>query len=174
MRMGAIDVRRSNQGENAAVQEHVADVFAAAYDKDDWTLGEDLGTPVRDLANPRRLGHPASVADVERGIRDGSLLVPARTRDGRTVQVPNWHDVAEVPNRAASMIGDAIGRDDMAKLYLDTLRNRAEPNMTMSEFAKAVTLTAKDTYGARSPQLKATLDAWIAVGLLDVTKRPAR
>lgn len=171
MRTGAIDLHGANQGENAAVQEHVADVFSAAFDKDDWTLGEDLGRPVRDLANPGRLGHPSTVADVERGIRDGSLLVPARTRDGRVVQVPNWHDVAEVPNRAASMIGDAIGRDDMAKLYLETLRNRAEPGMSMSEFAKAVTLTAKDMYGARSSQLRATLDAWQAVGLLKLQSR---
>lgn len=169
MRTGAIDLNSTGNGENAAVQEHIADVFSAAFDKDDWTLGEDLGTPVRDMKNPGSLGHPGTVAEAERGMRDGSLMVPARTRDGRVVQIPNWHDVAEVPNRAASMIGDAIGRDEMAKLYLETLRTRTEPGMGMSQFAKAVTLTAGDMFGAKSSQVQATLDAWQAVGLLKRT-----
>ncbi|MCW2956102.1 MAG: bacillolysin, partial [Thermoleophilia bacterium] len=48
---------------DAAVGESLADTFAAIYDGDDWTIGEDIGKPVRDMANPGALGHPGSVAD---------------------------------------------------------------------------------------------------------------
>lgn len=157
--------------ENAALQEHVADVFAAAFDQDDWIIGEDLGQPIRNMANPRRLGHPATMEEANRGLESGSLVVPEQLPDGRTVGLPNWHAIAEVPNRAASMIGDAIGRDNLAKLYVETLRSHATPKMTMGGFAKAVTQTAQDLYGAGAPEVRATLDAYRAVGLLSTGER---
>lgn len=166
-RMGTISMRaRDYFGENAAVQEHVADVLAASYDQKDWTLGEGSGSVIRDMAAPERLGHPASMSDVKRGIEDGSLLVSTQLPTGAVVKLPNWHDVAEVPNRAASMIGDAIGRDELGKLYLDALRSTVTPGMSLSQFADAITAAAATRYGAASPESAAVTDAYDAVGLL--------
>lgn len=166
-RLGAIGEQMRIDDPNAAVQEHLADVFASAYDKNDWTLGEDVGEPIRDMGRPERLGHPRTLAEAEAGIADGSLLVEHPVGPfGQTAAVPDWHVIAEVPNRAAAMIGERIGRDEMAKLYLDTLRRRPDPGMDLGDLAVAVSRTAIDKYGKQSPEALATVQAWQAVGLL--------
>jgi Zn-dependent metalloprotease len=50
-------------GQAGAVDEGYSDVFACIVDWDDWTIGEDLGAPMRDLSDPKKYDQPASMFD---------------------------------------------------------------------------------------------------------------
>lgn len=156
-------------GDNA-VHESLADTFAAAFDSEDWSLGEDVGKPMRVLDKPEQLGHPGSVADLERIFGpggEGKFIMPVGTdQRGRLVLVPDPHVVAAVPNKAAALIGEELGRDTMAKIYVNALRDHLEPGGAIGGLATAVMQSAEELYGADSRELSATKDAWRAVGLL--------
>lgn len=167
--------------EDGAVHESLADTFAALID-DDWTLGEDLVQPIRVMDDPERLGHPDHVNDLERVLSPrGPHMhpVPLKTgemakdpRTGAEILVPDWHVVAGIPNKAASLIGDALGRETLGKIYLKAVRDYVKPGQEVEGLALATIRSATDLYGAASPQLQATQDAWDAVGVLDLIKQP--
>ena len=50
-------------GQSGAIDEGYADVFACVVDWDDWTMGEDLGTPMRSLQDPNQYDQPATMFD---------------------------------------------------------------------------------------------------------------
>ncbi|MCW2926920.1 MAG: nprE [Thermoleophilia bacterium] len=161
--------------EDGAVHESLADTFAALID-DDWVLGEDLVAPIRDMSNPERLGHPDNVNDLDRVLspKGGHMHpIPLTTgdvaRDPRTgdpILVPDWHVVAGIPNKAASLIGEALGRDTTAKIYLKAVRDFVRPGQQVEGLALATLKSASALYGGDSPQYQATQDAWDAVGVL--------
>lgn len=134
-------------GEDAVVHETVADTFAAAYDGD-WQLGEDLGHVVRDIARPGRQGDPETLGQVRPGVRDP-------------------HRLAGVPNRAAALIGNRIGLDAMAQVYVTALRDHVRPGGRVSGLALGTLRAAHELHGRSSPQHVAVAQAWDAVGVLD-------
>jgi len=169
------------RSEDVAIHESLADTFAAAYDGDDWTMGEDLGEPIRDMANPERLGHPGTMAELNDLMRPGTGFTHpiqigpgrddvARGVDGAPILVPDWHAVAGVPNKAASLIGDALGRDTMAQIYLKALRDNVRPGQEIAGLAVATMIASRDLFGADSKELRVTMEAWNAVGVLDDIK----
>ena len=50
-------------GQSGAIDEGYSDVFACVVDWDDWTMGEDLGTPMRSLQDPNQYDQPATMFD---------------------------------------------------------------------------------------------------------------
>lgn len=157
-------------GEDAAIHESLADTFAAAYDPD-WTMGEDLGEPIRQMDHPEMMGHPGHVADLERVFAPGSAFMhQAETRTGEIVNVPDMHVVAGIPNKAASIIGNELGRPTMAKIYINALRDYVRPGRQIEGLAAATMLAAKDLYGSGSHEFQVTQQAWDAVGVLDLLK----
>lgn len=164
-------------GEDAAVHESLADTFAAAYDADDWQIGEDIGTPIRTMDRPELLGHPGHVKELDRVLAPGSKFIHpieledgsvARTRDGRVVMVPDWHVVAGIPNKAASIIGDELGRDAMARIYVKAVRDHVRPGQEIEGLASAVLRSTEELYGAGSRELAVAREAWDQVGVLDL------
>jgi hypothetical protein len=158
-----------------AIDESLADTFAAAYDQKNWTIGEGVGRPVRDMAHPEADENPTNMADVKRmfqpGVKDseghGYLMPVARDRaTGKVYVIPEPHRLSSVPSLAASMIGDKLGRDTMAKIYMDTVRNHLHDGSTLQGLAKGVVQSATDLFGATSKEAEATKQAWTAVGLL--------
>ncbi|MCW2923044.1 MAG: peptidase family protein, partial [Thermoleophilia bacterium] len=145
--------------EDVAVHESLADTFAAAYDSDDWVIGDELVEPIRVMNDPEQLGHPDNVDDLPRIMapgsefmhelptRDGGVL---RDRSGKVVEVPDWHVIAGIPNKAASIIGDSLGRDTMAKIYLKAVREGVKPGQEIEGLASAVMQSASDLFGADS------------------------
>lgn len=168
---GVLGRGSDTNGENGAVQEHVADVFAAAYDSSNWTIGEVDGfQSIRDMANPNSLGHPATVAQYDYLMRErGGAGVVVRQRDerGREHASINWHNVAEIPNRAAVQIAEVTGRDGLAKVYLDAMRHRIGPSAGLGELAMGVTESAAAIYGEDSRAHRTAQQAFEAVGLLE-------
>jgi Zn-dependent metalloprotease len=159
----------NTEGENGAVQEHVADVLASAFDKSNWTIGEVAGfESIRDMQNPNSLGHPESVAQLDAIMKHGGrgIVVAEKDQFGRTHRAIDWHNVAEIPNHAAYEIAQTIGRDDLAKLYLNAMRKYIAPDAGLSQLAKGVEQSAADIYGTNSRAFQATQDAFVAAGLL--------
>jgi hypothetical protein len=160
-------------GEDSAIHESLADTFAAAYDGD-WTMGEDLGEPIRIMDHPERMGHPGHVADLDRVLAPGSpFMHEEETRSGRIVEVPDMHVVAGIPNKAASIIGDELGKPTMAKIYINALRDYVRPGRQIEGLAAATMLATKDLFGAESHEFDVVEQAWDRVGVLDLLKEQA-
>ncbi|MCB0880339.1 MAG: M4 family metallopeptidase, partial [Thermoleophilia bacterium] len=158
--------------EDVAIHESLADTFAALVDDDDpWTLGEDLVEPVRIMDHPERLGHPGNVSDLKKIlVPGGEHMVPVGRdrRTGKVVEAPDWHVVAGIPNKAASMIGKELGKDELGKIYINAIRKYLQPGKEIEGLASATLKSAEELYGAQSKQLQTTKDAWDAVGVLEL------
>ncbi len=116
--------------EDVAIPESLADTFAALVDRDDWTMGEQLVEPVRIMDHPERLGHPGHVKDLKAILRPGGEhMVPVgRDRNtGEVIEAPDWHVVAGIPNKAATIIGDELGRDKLGEIYIKAVREGVRP-----------------------------------------------
>jgi hypothetical protein len=166
--------------EDVAIHESLADTFASMVDDDDWVIGDKLSEPVRIMNHPEQLGHPGKVSDLKKVLAPGSeFMHPIELRDGdvardeRTgepIMVPDWHVVAGIPNKAASIIGDELGRDAMSKIYFKAVREDLRPGKEIEGLAVAVMQSAKDLYGADSHEFQVTEKAWDQVGVLDLVK----
>jgi hypothetical protein len=162
--------------EDVAVHESLADTFASLVDDDDWVIGDQLVEPIRDMAHPERLGHPGTVADLKQVLQPGSEFMHPVGRDRRTGEVvtaPDWHVVAGIPNKAAAIIGETLGRDKMGEIYFKAVRENLRPGKEIEGLAVAVLQSAKDLYGADSHEFQVTKDAWDAVGVLDLVREQA-
>jgi hypothetical protein len=160
--------------EDVAIHESLADTFAALVDDDqEWTLGEDLGQAIRVMDHPERLGHPGKVSDLQAFLAPGSEHLVPISRDaetGEVVTAPDWHAVAGIPNKAASIIGKELGKDDLGRIYLNAIRKYVEPGKRIEGLASATLKSASELFGADSRQLQATKDAWDAVGVLELLR----
>jgi hypothetical protein len=164
--------------EDVAVHESLADTFAALVDdKQPWVLGEDLVEPVRIMDQPERMGHPGHVDDLK------SMLAPdsrhmnpiGRVRgSSKDVQAPDWHAVAGIPNKAAAMIGSELGTEKLGRIYINAVREHVRPGKAIEGLATAVLQSTKDLFGTDSREFRVTMDAWDAVGVLDVLKQQQR
>ena len=147
-------------GQTGAMNESLADTFASAMDND-WTIGEDI-TPggIRDMMHPERHGDPGHASQF------------VRTRqDQGGVHINNG-----IPNKAAALIGETLGRKTMAQIYVDAMRNHMTSESGIVDTARATMAAATDRFGAQSGQLEAVKQAWDAVGVLDLVngRRPSR
>ncbi len=159
--------------EDVAVHESLADTFAALVDRDDWVLGEELVQPVRIMDKPERLGHPGHVDDLKQVLAPGSefqVPVGRDRRTGKVVTAPDWHVVAGIPNKAAAIIGDELGRDKLGEIYIKAVREGVQPGREIEGLATAVLQSAKELYGTDSREFQVTKDAWDAVGVLDLLR----
>ena len=171
------NLEMSPLSEDVAVHESLADTFAALVDNDEWVIGDELVQPIRDMANPERLGHPDHVNDLKRVLAPGSEFMVPVGRDRRTGEVvtaPDWHVVAGIPNKAAAIIGETLGREKLGEIYLKAVRENVRGGQEIEGLAVAVMKSAKDLYGSGSREFQVTKDAWDAVGVLDLLKQQGK
>lgn len=148
-------------GESGAVNESLADTFAAAIDTDDWTIGEDVVPGgMRSMADP---GRPQDAIETQ----FGTTPLPAHvddyihTRDDKG----GVHLNAGIPNKAAYLIGSQLGREKMADIYMMGIANHMTPRSGIADTARATLLAATELYGSDSHEPIAVRDAWNAVGI---------
>lgn len=174
------DLDMSPLSEDVAVHESLADTFASLVDADDWVIGDKLAEPIRVMDDPEQLGHPDHVADLPRVLApDSGFMHPVKLANGDVLRdrltgdpvlVPDWHIVAGIPNKAASLIGDSLGRDKLGEIYVKAVREHVGPGEEIEGLATAVMRSAEELYGAGSREAKVTQDAWDAVGVLELLK----
>src|SRR5690606_22337173 len=102
--------------QSGALNESFADVFGVMVDREDLMIGEDImlpayGTALRDLLHPDNPAvmsrQPASMTQY--------LNLPASDDNGGV------HSNSGIPNRAAALIINAIGREKAEKIYYRAL-----------------------------------------------------
>ena len=149
------NLRYENQ--SGALNESFADFFGAMVDRDDWTMGEDCT-----LARPgylRDLRNPANGVDPQ----------PSRMSDYQNL--PNtengdWggvHVNSGIPNRAAYLTVERIGREKSEQIYYRALRFYLTASSRFIDARRALIQAAEDLHGSDSPEVAAVRAAWDAV-----------
>jgi hypothetical protein len=134
------------EGESGAINESLADTMAAAVDEEDWVVGEDI---------------------IENGVRDMSVET---TMDDFLVTREDHggvHTNSAIPNHAAYLIGEEVGREDMGRIYARTIQEHITPDMEFTDLAVGTWRAAVDLYGRDSAEARAVQQAWDGVLLLD-------
>lgn len=133
------------RGDSGAINESIADTMAAAVDED-WIVGEDA---------------------IEGGIRD--MSAPTTMADYVETEEDNGgvHINSAIPNHAAYVIGEMVGRDALGEIYAETITNYISSTMTFEDLAAGTWNAAVDLYGANSSEAFAVQQAWTGVLLLE-------
>ncbi len=138
----AEDFHRNGSVHNQAINESLADTFAAAADGD-WSIGEDV------------------VAGGDRDIALANYTVTDYVGDRQARE--DGHVGAALPNAAAWRIGESVGREDMARIYAETVDHHLGGVTTFRDFATATYRGAVEIFGEDSAQAQAVVDSWTAV-----------
>lgn len=149
------------QFQPGALNESFSDVFAIMVDRDDFLLGEDLQGPAstkiatRDLANPSNPNvespQPAHMSQYE------NLPID---RDNGGVHINSG-----IPNRAAYLIIQALGREKTERIYYRALTQYLTRSSEFIDCRRAVIRAAQELYGQAEAQ--AAAQAFDAVGIYD-------
>ncbi len=153
--------------QSGALNESFADIFGVLIDSDDWQIGEDVDSPdwvpsgaIRDLSDPHN-----GAEHLEDGWQPAHMneFIPADI---------DWdnggvHINSGIPNHAAYLLAEAIGREQAGEIYyriLDAgyLGQRSE----FTDCRLAAERAAIDVFGDDSPQLQAVRNAYDAVGIV--------
>lgn len=142
-------------GDARAIHESVADTIAMVVDGEDWLVGEDSVE-----GGIRSFSHP----EVRGSYRDGAAVPGPITRE-QLEQAKEEHLAAGVGNKAAWRIGDALGRDVMARIYVAALEQRDLPRgASYADLARVVRTAAVDLYGAGSYEAQIVDASWTQAG----------
>jgi bacillolysin len=141
------------EGEPGALSESLSDVFAVFVERHggsrDWTIGEALGDPFRDLSRP---AHMRDFVDLP--------YTPEEDMGG-------VHANSVIPSHAAYLVAKAIGPRPTALIWSRAVRLYTGPAARFADFAEATRAAAVDLHGARSSQVDAVDQAWDAVGVTE-------
>jgi hypothetical protein len=142
-------------GDAKSMHESLADTFAMAVDTDDWLVAEDA-IP----GGGRSFSHP----ELRGALKDG-VPEPAPITREQLESSSEEHLGAGVGNKVAWRIGSALGRDEMAALYVAALERRELGfNATYDDLARVVRAAADERWGAGSEQARIVDDAWRQAG----------
>lgn len=162
------------QNESGALNESFADIFGVSIDffarpggQANWLMGEELGgTPFRNMSNPNQYGDPDTYQGQNwyGGSGDNGGV---HTNSG----VQNfWYYLMVTGGSGTNDLGNSynvtgLGFDDASKI---AFRNLTVYLGVYSDYADArfyAEQSAVDIFGACSPELGATEEAWYAVGV---------
>lgn len=159
------------QNESGALNESFSDIFGVSIEayarpnNTNWILGSDLGFVMRNMSNPNQKSDPDTYQGTYwyTGTADNGGV---HTNSG---VLNYWYYLLTVGGSGTNDIGNSysvngIGLDDAGAIAYRTLNTYLTSN---SQYQNAYTYSvqaAEDLFGACSPQLEATHNAWYAVG----------
>jgi Zn-dependent metalloprotease len=170
------------EGQSGALNESYSDVFGALIDRANWTIGEQVvkSPPfpapfMRSLEDPNMnglydprdplagVGQPASVSEY------ADLPLSRRSDNGGV------HINSGIPNHAAFLVAQAIGREKMEQIYYRTLTQYLSPQSEFFDAARATVRAAQDLYSAAEVDAvrKAFAQVGIDVGGTDTVPTPS-
>lgn len=134
------------EGQPGAINESIADVMAAAVDSEDWLIVEDaIPGGLRDMSRPATMDDYLDTTEDHGGI----------------------HVNSAIPNHAAYLIGEQVGRDRMGAIYARTIREHLKHDMEFTDLATSTHRAAVELYGRDSSEARAVVQAWDGVLHLD-------
>ena len=158
------------QGQSGALNESYSDVFGVLIDRANWTLGEQViksppfPAPVlRSLEDPGLGGkydprNPLSGVGQPAAMREIAQLPNSRRSDNGGVHINSG-----IPNHAAFLVAQALGKEKMEQIYYRTLTQYLTPSANFSDAARATIRAAQELYGANDAN--AVRDAFAQVGI---------
>ena len=151
--------------QSGALNESFSDFFGSMVDGDDWTMGEDLLSPLWKYT--RNMANPADAYNPQPSHFSEYRSLP-KSQDSGGV-----HKYSGIPNRALYLLaeglssenlGSSVGRTKAANLAFKTMIGLT-PKASFNEAAEYMTNLAKVEYEAESEVYDATVLAWKSVGL---------
>lgn len=149
------------QFQSGALNESFSDVFGIMVDRDDFLIGEDLVGPgstyiaTRDLLNPSNprveTPQPAHMSQYVNWPID---------RDNGGVHINSG-----IPNRAAALLIQQIGREKVERIYYRALSSYLTRTSEFVDCRRAILRSARELYGTAEEQ--AAAQAFDAVGITD-------
>ncbi|MDC3413870.1 M4 family metallopeptidase [Aquibacillus sp. 3ASR75-11] len=162
--------------QSGALNESFSDVFAVLVDDDNWELGEDImaegaqesGRPtLRSLSDPSKY----SVGSTYAPYGDGEGKYPTNMDEYYDLPYDldngGVHINSSIPNHAAYLIGQEIGREKLGDIYYRALTVYLTPTSDFSDARKAIVQSAVDLYGEESEEVKATESGFDQVGIYE-------
>lgn len=142
------------EGQSGALNESYADVFGAMIDRDDWDIGEDViksppfPVPVlRSLEDPN-LGGIYDPRNPLQGVGQPATMDEyANLPNSRRADNGGVHINSGIPNRAAFLIGEALGRERFEQIAYRALTQYLTPDSDFLDAANASIRAAQDLYG---------------------------
>ncbi|MDM5191453.1 M4 family metallopeptidase [Bacillus hominis] len=145
--------------QSGALNESFSDVFGYFVDPANWDLGEAVTTPkvagdaLRSLSNPEKYGQPAHMNDYQ-------YLPPTEEGDNGGVHINSG-----IPNKAAYLTINAIGKEKAEKIYYRALTTYLTPTSDFSKVRAALLQSVADYDGVNSATYQAVQKAWNDVGV---------
>ncbi len=146
------------QFQPGALNESFSDIFAVMVDREDFLLGEDItrtALALRDLANPS----------------NPNVLSPQPSHMSQYANLPinqdngGVHINSGIPNRAAYLLIQAIGREKAERIYYRALAHYLTRSSEFIDCRRAVIRAAQELYG--SAEAQAAAQAFDGVGIYD-------
>jgi Zn-dependent metalloprotease len=170
-------------GESGAMNEGFSDIWGAAIEdygnphesdavaKNTWLIGEELGYPLRSMANPKLYGQPNTYGGISwiytgSGCDNSNDNCGVHTNSG---VLNYWFYLVSVGGKGTNDNGNpyqvaGIGITKGAKIAYQT--ELALTNTSNYAACRAASIAAATTlYGACSPEVEAVTRAWYAVGV---------
>lgn len=171
------------QKESGAMNEGFSDIWAACVEyyaaptKQAWLIGEDIEmrsghVALRSMSNPNAEGQPDTYGGT---YWINPNCTPTQTNDYCGVHtnsgvMNHWFYILSIGKSGTNDIGNAfnvtgITIDKAAKIAYRTEANYLSANSTFANARTSSIQSAIDLYGAGSPEVIATTNAWYAVGV---------
>ena len=152
--------------QSGALDESFADVFGALVDDDDWLMGEDIVDRTRyptgafrDLQDPHN-GREPGEEGWQPAHMDEYMELDSDDDNGGV------HVNSGIPNRAAFLLAEAIGRPKAGRIYYHILEaGYLTPRSQFVDCRLAAERAARDLFGDGSPEVEAVRSAYDAVGI---------
>ena len=147
--------------QSGALNESFADIFGAMVDDEDWQMGEDIvnkayypSGAMRDLRDPHNGAVPR-----------GNGWQPAHMDEYN--DYGGVHVNSGIPNRAAYLVAEAIGREKTAQIYYHILEAcYLPPRSQFIDCRLAAECAARDLFGEGASEVGDVSSAYDAVGII--------
>jgi Zn-dependent metalloprotease len=154
------------QFQSGALDESFADVVGALVDAEDWLIAEDIVEPayfptgaMRDLSDPHN-GAQEGDPNWQPAHMDEYVDLTLSQDNGGV------HINSGIPNHAAYLIGEELGRAKLGEIYYRVLDARYLSKYSQFiDMRLAAIQAAEDLYGEESAEVEAVESAFTAVGI---------
>ncbi|MFH0895216.1 MAG: M4 family metallopeptidase [Bacteroidota bacterium] len=163
------------QAESGALNEGFSDIFGVSIEfyakppsqTGNWTMGEEIGSPFRDMSNPNAYSQPDTYFGTNWASLTGGDNGGVHTNSG----VPNyWFYLMSQGGTGTNDNGDAynvvsITRAKAEQIAYRTLVYYCTSSTGFNECRTASLMACTDLYGGCSPEAQTVTNAWYAVGV---------
>ena len=152
--------------QSGALNEGFADWGGAMVDREDWLIGEDVVNPqyfpsgtMRNMSDPHNQAYPGHPNWLPAHMNEYQDLPLEKDNGGVHINVG-------IINKATYLIGNAIGKDKLEKIYYRVLDKRyLTKQANFIDFRIACERSAKELFGDNSTELLAVKNAFDDVGI---------